>query len=727
MVDDVKIVGIDDTVSRNIDWAKERTLQQLVAQGASQTRLLGKMSGLKDTELKNLVKTDAKLGRLGSAAEDTADALDESNAKRRRTDRELQESVRDLRYSLGSYSRQIGSFISDSTNPLRSLPGAIESTTSGLAMMTKGSRVATASLLLVGSVLKQVVERFIEGAESYRGMMQSGVMFDGSISTMIQSVRSAGVSISDASQVITEYSQAMMAVGERTFFRSIENSAQLFARLGMNQTQGMQAFAELDEMRRLSGLAYMQSEEDRVATNTQLVQLMQSQATLTGVSVRRQREEARRAAQSERVRFLQAGMSREQLAAQTQSITRMTSMGFSQELIEGVLLEAMTGAANQTTAAARQAIGPQFEAILQSVRGGRPEDIGGVSQREDIARYTTQFAQAAGSGLALANAPMARLLVSQNVLARETARAATEAAPGQEAVLRDRQERAARIARGESVLDETTQGYFNTVNQAAVAMGRVESMIMRLADNVLAPLMTGLSSLTTSVNNLVGSLGGFNNQGVFSSIGNVLSNPLALLGIAGAGAGLYAMRGAAGAATGAVGNMFRAPATPGLGALGAGPGTGAAGATGAGLLGRLGMLGGVAGGGLGLGMGAMQAAGGETFGSRMLGVGTTALSGAAMGAMFGPIGAAIGGAAGLGVGLLSNLFGGGGAAAPGTPGALPAGVGGTPDFAASINQLNNTMTYHLGPDGAIATTLRQLIEVNNQVERNTARVANNYS
>ena len=720
---DVKITNIDDTVIRSVGWAKESTLSRLLTEAGNQTGLLEKISGVKVTELRNLKKTDENLGKLGDKVIDVNEALDDSVKNRVKTDRELRDSVQDLRYSMSNYSRQISSMVTSSANPMRQLPSAIEGVTSGLAVLTRGSRIASASILALGAVAAKVVERFIEGAESYRGMMQSGIMFNGSVNQMIQSVRSAGVSIEDAGQILGEFSQAIQAVGEQKFFQNIENSSRLFARLGMTQTEGMRSMAELDEMRRLSGLAYMQSDEDRTRTNEELVTLMQSQATLTGISVRRQREESRRVQQSEKLRFLQAGMSREQLEAQEQARTRMVSMGMSADLIEATIIEGMTGVASRQSALARTTLGPEYERMIAAVQEGRYADIGTLQQRESIGRVATEFAQQQ-RGVAFAPSEAGRMMVTQVVGAREANVPIFQAGPGREADLARRREMSQRILRGEEVMDEATRGYFNTVNQTAVAMGRAEALVMRLADPVITGLMSSLSGLSTYINNMIGGAAGLSNTALYSG----------LLGAAGVG-----LAGAVGGSR--LLQMFRGGAVPGAGVMtplvptagatapgvGAGVGAGAgAVARGLGMIGGLGRGLGVAGGALGLGAGAYQASTAQDFGSRMMGVGTTALSGAAMGAMFGVPGAIIGGAAGLGVGLLSNLFGGGGAAggAAGTPAVT---AGGSGEFGLNTTQMRTIAQEYWGPDGAIATALRQLIDINNQVERNTARVANNYS
>lgn len=693
MVDDVNIKNIEE-LNRAVGWAKEATLSRLVSAANDQVSLLETLAKVKAVDLRKIKEADAGFAQVGNAAGQAADALKKGAADRKKTDRELNDSIRDLRWSMTRHGSQISNLLTRSTNPMTQLPSAIESTTDWLAKFAKGNKIATVAVMAIGTALAKLAERFIEAAESYRGMMQSGVMFNGSVSTMIQNVRSAGVSIDAASQVIDQYSQALLSVGETKFFKNIEDSTKLFARLGMTQEQGMRTFAELEEMRRLSGLSYMQSEDDRIKSNEQLVQLMQSQSILTGISVKRQKEAAQKAAVSERVRFMQAQLSEPQLAAQEVARTKLTTMGMSGDLIEGVLLEAMSGATNQFTAAARQTMGPAFEDILQAVRAGTPEAIGSLEQREALGRYAQEFMQRAGPGMALSQGPMQRLMVSQALEARDVNFPTFRARPGQETELEKRRRLAERAARGEQIVDNTTQAYFQTVNNTAVALGRVEALAFRLADPVISGLIQSLSLLSGAVNNVVGGAAGFSDTTLYGGLAAGAAGMYMMKRMFSGGAGLPGMPG--------MPQMFGPPAPPNL------PGAGGAGGQpywSRSLAPRVGMgtmAGGLAGGALGIGGGAYQAAYGQDRASRMMGIGISALSGAAAGAMFGPAGIAIGGLLGAGAGALANYYGAGG-----TPAAEPGGAMGG-DFGAGLSSLAASIAAGLGPSGAIVSELREI-------------------
>lgn len=680
MADEVKIIGIDTSIRREIDWAKEATLSRLVSAANDQVSLLETLAKVKAVELRKIKEADAGFAQVGNAAGQAADAMKKGAADRKKTDRELNESIRDLRWSMSRHGSQISSLLTRSTNPMTRLPSAIESTTDWLAKFAKGNKVATVAVMAIGTAIAKLAERFIEAAESYRGMMQSGVMFNGSVSTMIQNVRSAGVGIEAASQVIDQYSQAILSVGESKFFKNIEDSTKIFARLGMTQEQGMRTFAELEEMRRLSGLSYMQSEDDRIKSNEQLVQLMQSQSILTGISVKRQKEAAQKAAQTERVRIMQASLSAEELKKQQEGTFKLAGLGLRPEAIEAALIEAMGGGVTQAGAAARLAVGPEFDRMVDALRSGRIEDIGTQEQIERLQQASTQRLQE--SRMLGFGGQAAQLAGGMALDVRAATLPATTARPGQETELEKRKRLAERAAKGEQIVDNTTQAYFQTVNNTAVALGRVEALAFRLADPVISGLIQSLSLLSGAVNNVVGGAAGLSDTTLYG-------------GLATGAAGMYMMKRMFSGGTGmpAMPQMFGPPAPPALpGAVGAGAGGRMLGA-----LGTAGRFAGIGGGLLGTGLGAYTAATGATREERQMGIlaamGGGALTGGTIGAGLGMgvfslpgalAGAAIGaGTAGIAA-LAANLYGTRGAAA-----SEPAGMGG--DFSAGLTGLNATI------------------------------------
>ena len=694
MVDDVNIKNIEE-LNRAVGWAKEATLSRLVSAANDQVSLLETLAKVKAVELRKIKEADAGFARVGNAAGQAADALKKGAADRKKTDRELNDSIRDLRWSMTRHGSQISNLLTRSTNPMTQLPSAIESTTDWLAKFAKGNKIATVAVMAIGTAVAKLAERFIEAAESYRGMMQSGVMFNGSVSTMIQNVRSAGVGIEAASQVIDQYSQALLSVGETKFFKNIEDSTKIFARFGMTQEQGMRTFAELEEMRRLSGLSYMQSEDDRIKSNEQLVQLMQSQTILTGISNKRQKEAAQKAAETERVRIMQASLSAEQLKQQQEATFKLAGLGLRPEAIEAALIEAMGGGVTAAGAAAGQALGPEYNKMVAAIQSGRIEEIGTQEQREALKQYTTQLLQATpmlGRGGATA-----QLIGGMALDVRAATLPATTARPGQETELEKRKRLAERAARGEQIVDNTTQAYFETVNNTAVALGRVEALAFRLADPVISVLIQSLSLLSGAVNNAVGGAAGFSDTTLYGGLAAGAAGMYMMKRMFSGGAGLPGMPG--------MPQMFGPPATPAL------PGAGGAGAGGRmlGALGTAGRFAGIGGGLLGTGLGAYTAATGATQQERQMGILGAIASGALVGGIagapiagFGAIPGALLGGAGAGLtALMANLYGTRGSAAE--PGGAMGG-----DFGAGLSSLAASIAAGLGPSGAIVSELREI-------------------
>jgi hypothetical protein len=705
MADEVKIIGIDTGVRREIDWAKEATLSKLVGAANDQVSLLEKLANVKAVELRNVKEADAGLGKVSDASRETAAALTEGARARKKTDRELNESIRDLRWSMTRHSNNISNLLTRSTNPMNQLPSALEGVFGALAKITGrlpkiGSTTAVA-FVAIGATVAKLAERFTESSETYRNMMQNGVMFNGSVSTMIQNVRSAGVGIEAASQVIDQYSQAILSVGESKFFKNIEDSTKIFARLGMTQEQGMRTFAELEEMRRLSGLSYMQSEDDRIKSNEQLVQLMQSQSILTGISVKRQKEAAQKAAQTERVRIMQASLSAEELKKQQEGTFKLAGLGLRPEAIEAALIEAMGGGVTQAGAAARLAVGPEFDRMVDALRSGRIEDIGTQEQIERLQQASTQRLQE--SRMLGFGGQAAQLAGGMALDVRAATLPATTARPGQETELEKRKRLAERAAKGEQIVDNTTQAYFQTVNNTAVALGRVEALAFRLADPVISTLMTSLAGLSDFVNKIIGGAGGMSNTALYGGLGVLAAGSIGAQLVGGA----LTRRAISSLQMPGLPQMAGPPPPPAL----AGATGGAAAMGGLRMLGGASILGGLVTGGSEYAQSrnllkSLFVGGGSLIGTLGGGaLGTAALPGA--GTLAGGIaGGFVGERAGRA--LYDAMFG--PAAAPGTPAADAAAAAPSVDFGGRFDQL----AQRLGRQGPIVMELQN---ISNLMER----------
>lgn len=712
MIDKVEVskpITIDEKQSQN--WAQEQTLRELNAKMGRNNEILRRLGSKWNVDLDNIKETDSIVRNNNQAVTQNTVGIRDNTKKYQEATENYSRAVDDLRYSMRNYKNSVNDLIAGGTDPLRRLPEVAESLGTGLAGLA-GRSVALARVFVgLGLAASLVIDRFLQGGEAFRGMIQSGVLFDGSIIGMTASVRSAGLTLEQGARLVSQYGQAMIVQGETRFFRSMEGLARTFANLGMDMSQGSEAMLELMELQRMSGELFMMSERDRIAANVQSLQLMQAEAVLTGQSVQRQREQQRRIQESQRLQILQATLTPQQLAQQRLASVQLGRMGIPTEVIEGILMESITGAATRVSGQARLSYGPVVDEIIQQIRSGQAGEVGGLAQRERLLSYQERLLQG-GAAAALAYGQRGQDFVAQIAPVLQMGRQALRGAPDSEAELRTRQERAGAIARGEQVLADQTVNLYNTQNQLAQAAGRAEAALMRLAEHAINPLISSMSSLSTSINALAGAS---TMGGAGTAIMGMLQNPLAQAALAG-GVGYVGLRMFRGR-NAALPGLATAPAVPGMAAPGAGGGLAAR-------LAGLGRFAGGAGGVLGAGLGAYTAATGATQQERQMGIlaamGSGALTGGMIGGTMGMgvatvpgmlIGGALG-AAGAGItALLANLYG----TREGAPGTTPATAATTtPDITLLQNTLGRLdysmgqVASYLAPGGNIERKLNEI-------------------
>jgi DNA-binding TFAR19-related protein (PDSD5 family) len=661
-------------------WAQEQTLRDLNAKMGSNNEILKRLGAKWNVDLDNLKEADSVVRDNNTAVGKNTDQVKESTKKSKEATESYTRSVDELRWSMRNYKNSMNDLISGSSDPLRRLPEVAENLGSGLAGLMGRSTALSRIFVGVGLAASLVIDRFLQAGDAYRSMIQAGVIFDGSVTGMAASVRSAGLSLEEGARLVSQYGQAMIVQGETRFFRSMEDLSRTFANLGLNSSQGSEAMLELMELQRMSGELFMISERDRIAANVQSLQLMQAEAILTGKSVQRQREEQRRIQESQRLQILQATLTPEQLAQQRLASTQLGRMGIPTEVIEGLLMESITGAATRVSGQARLSYGPVVEEVLQQIRRGQAGEIGNLPQRERLLTYQERLLQG-GAAAALAYGQRSQDFVAQIAPVLQQGRMALRGEPDNQ---RERQARAEAMARGEQVLADQTVNLYNTQNQLAVATGRAEAALIRLAEHAINPLMSSISSLATSINSLAGStsLGGAGN-----AIIGLAQNPLLQAGLAG-GAGLLGLRAYRALRAGNASTLGQPPTVPGMAS--------SAGAARPDMGSMRGGLAGVAGMGAGYLAGSMGA---PTWASGAL---TGAGTGAMIGSIIPGIGTGIGAALGAALGGAYGYFG--------QEGTATAVAGGTqmPDMTASMNRLNTTMSQGLGPDGSVVRALMDL-------------------
>lgn len=703
-------------------WAKEVTLDKLYREARDQTALLEKISGTRAADLRSARRTAENIEDLGDRASTTADALDDAanaaerarKAEEARAQRALDRSREDDRKRREEqYERERREYqYRQSLNDLRSNLNAVSTATPASLWNNLGDRLAVmggnmssaggASRILGASLtgLSRVVavaslgfSYYKDGFQTLTSMTEAGVLFNGSVEQMRQSIGRTGLSLQDFSRVVGQYSQVIGGVGEQSYARNLRQVQDLtrgFGRYGQTLEQQAESVTAFFDMMRSGGQIFMMTEQQRSRAAADYIAQTTALTRLTGRQRRQIEQEQQQVMMQAEVDLAIREMRARgdtQEANRMEEMVRIFTANLGPEIGLGVAAMQMgitprnqdvrrliytTGIAEEIQRLMASAASP--EQITQAVQstyrrlGESPEILGmmrvGVTaggSMEGAGRLLVRMFQERGDRLVQAG----RTGEMENML---------EVMAGR---------------RG--ILDQAATGFAQVTGDVQRAMGDLRATIAGLTEqfrifSLAFPALAGATGAGTGLTNLL--------------FGMTQSLPGAALLAGGAYAGY---RGLSALSRGTAGMFSRGPMAPGVfptppGAL---PLPGGAGVS------RTGLLRGGVYGAAGMGAGYLASSlGAPTWASGALsGAGT----GAAIGAMFGPAaplatlaGAAIGGI----IGGVSSYFGGGEAA--------PAPAGAAPDLGNNMARLNAVMTDGLGPGGAIATRIDLLIAaVNN--------------
>ena len=539
-IQDVKVINSEN-------WATETTLKRLLI--ATETQFDIKTDGV------DKFNNAAKKGSKSTNA--LATGLDSVT----RSTRNYQEAIWDLEKNANKFNQRISgtmdvlkgqntlaSMMTNTASRMQNLGITLSALGGGSGRLSGLARVAgtaVTGLAAVATASAAIGGRFIEAGDTFRSMIETGVIFDGSVTGMIQSVRRTGMSLENAAQLIQNHSETILITGEQRFFNSVTALSRTFSNMGMDATQGAEALANLTEIQRLNGSLFVMSEQDRIQANTTLLHQMDAQRRLTGVSLKRQQDEQAALNRRERVRLLKAGMSAERAPVVAAQEAGMLNMGMSQEVIEAAMLEAFEGISSQKGGFARSLYGSEYDRIIQQLRSG--ETIGSVEQRAAVeARIRGEVGPRGGQrGTLLAGqGAYAEFARGEAVSAMERTQAATRALPGQEDELRRRQEDAAKAMQGQSMLQTSTVNLYDTQTKIAATLGTLEGTLMRSVQPAVEAFLDGTSKAATATLNLARSLENNGLTAILAGLHATLGTE-GLLALAGGAAATAATRAAA--------------------------------------------------------------------------------------------------------------------------------------------------------------------------------------
>jgi len=539
--------------NQSMAWARESTLLRLAESSEDTLGVLKKWAQSRGVDLSNIKKLTSTSGEtttsMGKLNTETQGASRSMHSYNRAVD-ELTRNTHQLRSGLNS-------IIGGTADPMRSLPGLftnLGASIGGLVGSRGPLRLLGTVATLTGAAVGALVARYMDAGDAYRSMMSTGILFEGSINSMISSVRSSGVSLQQASQIIQNRSQALIVQGEGRFFSTVGRMGETFARFGMTMDQGAETLAELMDQQRITGTLFSMSQDDIIRANTTQLNQMQSISRLTGVSIRQQMEERRRVSERQSMRAMAAQLEGPDLARFEALRNALTAAAVPEDAAAGILLQEFGKGTTTAGALGQQALGPQgMEIIRQAMETGdasliqRNAAVFEQASRDMLTRLPAILGERGGRG------------AEQQAIALSILERSRVAALGPTAAARQAQ--ADRAAAGESLITPGTEGFFRTVNATAMVMGNLEATVMNMTGPAMEYLWEQTGRAASAMFELLTVL---ENQGPLAAarlagqqawqfLGE---NPAMALGVGGAAAATYAASRALGARAGAT------PTTP---------------------------------------------------------------------------------------------------------------------------------------------------------------------
>jgi hypothetical protein len=647
-------------LDENQDWARDTTLENITKRLDQTNKLISSLSPKRTGAVKSLEQdaenASTSLKRVSREGKNVSDATET-----------YWKALNDLRQNTYKVSGTFKSIIT-ATDPLKGIPDSIERGTShisdklidtggklsgfGKALSTTGA-IAVATL---GAAFAHTARVFLEAGDSYRTMIESGVLFGGSITDFATTVRGAGISFQTSTQIVSKYGATLQMAGEKNFFETVSRMEDKFAGLGMTMDQGTEAMADLMDQQRLTGMLAGRSERERIQTNTELMNIMQQQSILTGKSVKEQMAASRQMAERKSYEVLLRTLSPQQRITAEKLQAQMAARGFSPEQIMGTMMMAL---GRGTTRAGAQFLIPTGQAGVNFIKQLQTSFQTGITDNLESAfadvgsSYQNFIKNNKALALSMENGTGTLAQLGDSSLNLALASEKTSS------VTDDHKDEAERARQGLSVLTDQTKAYYKTINDLSRLIGERDAAVVKLATDNLGlfydkiksiadldkvggfaiehPIMSMAAMAAAQITsqflgNMLLKGGGAVFSKVFSTVAGATTSVVEEVAKS---AELASIEGAAGAA--AIARIAKMAARI------------AKGATGVGILGV----------GAELGGDYLKSKGYTKSGATMDVLGKGAEY-AAMGALLGPWGAAIGGAAGLGVGLYQNwgdLFG----------------------------------------------------------------------
>lgn len=242
--------------------------------------------------------------------------------------------------------------------------------------------------------LTGLAQQLFQSRDTFMSMVDQGIMFGGSITQFRADVAGAGLTVDQFAAIAQNSGAAIQQFGEKNFLKTTNSMQSFFEEFGLNLQAGNEWFAEYLENSRLSGTLYLRSIEEQKVAFEESVKQQRELSRLTGVSVKRQREEERRLAESKKLQFLLASVSNDQATAMEKAGKSLIGIGAKAEEVEALKMQAITGAPTKLGADLQQVIGaPLFSQIMEAMRTGQTDILNSPEFREQLAQRYEQLSK----------------------------------------------------------------------------------------------------------------------------------------------------------------------------------------------------------------------------------------------------------------------------------------------------------------------------------------------
>jgi len=355
------------------NWATEATLQK-IAQNTGQT-----VTGLERLLQSRLRGTSA----LDQQLQDTA-------ATARQTNKTWSNALNNLNTEMRGWSRSMGVRMGDpntwsvlgrrltgTSSVLDRLGGSSGGLLSRFGGLVKGLGpvgialgLFTSALGFATGIVTGVVRQLVATNSTLINLVQSGIMFNGSVLDFNVAVGRAGLSAEEFAQIARESAGGIRAFGETAFLQTTNRLSQVFGQFALNIQQGNEYFADYLETSRLAGHVYVGGMQEQSAAFELNIRQQHELAALTGKTVAEQRRAARARAEGAQYRMMMAALPEEERKRMEQVMAAGAAANIPEEVMRAKIMQFRFNRTSQE-AGRLSSLMPELDTFFQRMATGQ--------------------------------------------------------------------------------------------------------------------------------------------------------------------------------------------------------------------------------------------------------------------------------------------------------------------------------------------------------------------